>query len=88
MGKEVKFSADARNGLQEGLDILANAVKATLGPKGRHAAIERMYGPPLITKDGVTVARSITLDDKIHAQKLTKWQIRIWFQTNKERISS
>jgi len=65
MGKEVKFSSDARSGLQEGLDILANAVKATLGPKGRHAAIERTYGPPLITKDGVTVARSITLDDKM-----------------------
>lgn len=65
MSKDVKFAADARNGLQEGLDILANAVKATLGPKGRHAAIERKYGPPLITKDGVTVARAIDLDDKV-----------------------
>ncbi len=65
MGKEVKFSSNARDGLQEGLDILANAVKATLGPKGRHAAIERNYGPPLITKDGVTVARSITLTDRV-----------------------
>lgn len=65
MGKEVLFSTDARNGLQEGLDILANAVKATLGPRGRHAAIDRKYGPPLITKDGVTVARSITLDDRV-----------------------
>jgi chaperonin GroEL len=65
MSKDVKFAADARNGLQEGLDTLANAVKVTLGPKGRHAAIERNYGPPLITKDGVTVARSIDLDDRV-----------------------
>jgi len=65
MGKEVKFNADARNSLQQGLDILANAVKVTLGPKGRHAAIERQYGPPLVTKDGVTVAKSIDLDDRI-----------------------
>ena len=65
MGKNVRFSTDARNSLQEGLDILANAVKATLGPRGRHAAIERSFGPPLITKDGVTVARSISLDDRI-----------------------
>lgn len=65
MGKEVKFNADARNGLQQGLDILANAVKVTLGPKGRHAAIERQYGPPLVTKDGVTVAKSIDLDDRV-----------------------
>ena len=65
MSKEVKFSTEARQGLQEGLDILANAVKATLGPRGRHAAIERAFGPPLITKDGVTVARSITLNDRV-----------------------
>lgn len=65
MGKEVKFNADARYSLQQGLDILANAVKVTLGPKGRHAAIERQYGPPLITKDGVTVAKSIDLDDRV-----------------------
>ena len=65
MGKEVRFSSDARQGLQEGLDVLANAVKATLGPRGRNAAIERRFGPPLITKDGVTVARSITLNDRV-----------------------
>lgn len=65
MGREVKFGPEARSGLQEGLDILANAVKATLGPRGRHAAIERRFGPPLITKDGVTVARSITLSDRV-----------------------
>jgi chaperonin GroEL len=65
MGKTVKFNLEARNGLQEGVNILANAVRATLGPRGRHAAIERGFGPPLITKDGVTVAKSITLDDRI-----------------------
>jgi len=66
MSKEVKFGAEARCGLQDGLDTLANAVKATLGPKGRNAAIERAYGPPLITKDGVTVARAITLGDSVN----------------------
>jgi chaperonin GroEL len=66
MSKEVKFSSEARCGLQDGLDTLANAVKATLGPKGRNAAIERTYGPPLITKDGVTVARAITLGDSVN----------------------
>ncbi len=65
MGKEVRFSSEARKGLQEGLDILANAVKSTLGPRGRHAAIERSFGPPLITKDGVTVAKSIALEGRI-----------------------
>jgi chaperonin GroEL len=65
MNKEVSFGLEARKALQEGLDILANAVKATLGPRGRHAAIERPFGPPLITKDGVTVARSINLSDKL-----------------------
>jgi chaperonin GroEL len=65
MGKEVRFGSGARQGLQEGLDILANAVKATLGPRGRNAAIERRFGPPLITKDGVTVAKSISLDDRL-----------------------
>tara|TARA_A100001011_G_C14319697_1_gene849922 strand:+ start:4559 stop:6160 length:1602 start_codon:yes stop_codon:yes gene_type:complete len=65
MGREVKFGSEARSELQSGLDVLANAVKVTLGPKGRHAAIEVGYGAPLITKDGVTVAKSIALDDKV-----------------------
>jgi chaperonin GroEL len=65
MGKKVVIGSDARNKMKEGVDILANAVKATLGPRGRHAAIERVSGPPLITKDGVTVARYINLDDRI-----------------------
>lgn len=61
MYKEVKLGNEARVEIQKGINILADAVKATLGPRGRHAAIERPYGPPLITKDGVTVARSINL---------------------------
>ena len=65
MSKRVILGSGARSELQDGLDILANAVKATLGPRGRHAAIERAYGPPLITKDGVTVAKSIELSDRL-----------------------
>jgi chaperonin GroEL len=62
--KDVKFSSDARERLLRGVDILANAVKVTLGPKGRNVVIDRSYGSPRITKDGVTVAREIELDDK------------------------
>lgn len=65
MGKLVILGAEARDKMKEGVDILANAVKATLGPRGRHAAIERRGGPPIITKDGVTVARYINLDDHV-----------------------
>lgn len=65
MGKKVVIGSEARTKIKEGVDILANAVKATLGPRGRNAAIEREYGPPLITKDGVTVARHINLDDRL-----------------------
>ncbi|MFG1428477.1 chaperonin GroEL [Roseixanthobacter glucoisosaccharinicivorans] len=62
--KEVKFSVDARDRLLRGVDILANAVKVTLGPKGRNVVIEKSYGAPRITKDGVTVAKEIELEDK------------------------
>lgn len=65
MGKVVKIGPQAREDMLEGVDILANAVKATLGPRGRNVAIEREWGHPLITKDGVTVARHIRLDDRI-----------------------
>jgi len=61
--KEVKFSADARQRMLKGVDILANAVKVTLGPKGRNVVISKSYGAPRITKDGVTVAKEIELDD-------------------------
>ncbi|MGO4403044.1 chaperonin GroEL [Bosea sp. RAF48] len=62
--KDVKFSSDARDKMLRGVDILANAVKVTLGPKGRNVVIEKSFGAPRITKDGVTVAKEIELADK------------------------
>jgi chaperonin GroEL len=62
--KEVKFSQDARERMLRGVDILANAVKVTLGPKGRNVVLEKSFGAPRITKDGVTVAKEIELEDK------------------------
>ena len=62
--KEVRFSTDARDRLLRGVEILANAVKVTLGPKGRNVVIEKSFGAPRITKDGVTVAKEIELADK------------------------
>src|SRR5476649_2932511 len=61
--KEVRFSADARQRMLRGVDILANAVKVTLGPKGRNVVIQKSFGAPRITKDGVTVAKEIELED-------------------------
>jgi chaperonin GroEL len=62
--KEVRFSVDARDRMLRGVDILANAVKVTLGPKGRNVVLDKSYGSPRITKDGVTVAKEIELEDK------------------------
>ena len=62
--KDVKFGQDARDRMLRGVDILANAVKVTLGPKGRNVVIDKSYGAPRITKDGVTVAKEIELEDK------------------------
>jgi chaperonin GroEL len=62
--KDVKFSTDAREKMLRGVDTLANAVKVTLGPKGRNVVIEKSFGAPRITKDGVSVAKEITLEDK------------------------
>src|SRR3982751_5190940 len=62
--KEVRFSSDAREKMLRGVDVLANAVKVTLGPKGRNVVIEKSFGAPRITKDGVTVAKEIELADK------------------------
>ncbi|MBY5446990.1 chaperonin GroEL [Rhizobium leguminosarum] len=62
--KEIKFSTEAREKMLRGVDILANAVKATLGPKGRNVVIDRSFGAPRITKDGVSVAKEIELEDK------------------------
>src|SRR5256884_3503601 len=62
--KEVRFSDDARQRMFRGVNILANAVKATLGPKGRNAVLEKSFGAPTVTKDGVSVAKEIELKDK------------------------
>jgi chaperonin GroEL len=62
--KDVRFSSDAREKMLRGVDILANAVKVTLGPKGRNVVLDKSYGAPRITKDGVTVAKEIELEDK------------------------
>src|SRR5438876_10637214 len=62
--KEVKFSQDARERMMRGVDILANAVRVTLGPKGRNVVLEKSYGAPRVSKDGVTVAKEIELLDK------------------------
>ena len=64
MAKEIKFNMDARNLMREGADALANAVKVTLGPKGRNVVIDKKFGAPHITKDGVTVAKEIELEDR------------------------
>src|ERR1700757_1450991 len=62
--KDVKFSRDARERILRGVDILADAVRVTLGPKGRNVVIDKSFGAPRITKDGVTVAKEIELEDK------------------------
>src|SRR4029453_17473061 len=62
--KEVKFAQDARERMLHGVDILANAVRVTLGPKGRNVVLEKSFGAPRITKDGAPVAKEIELEDK------------------------
>lgn len=64
MAKEIKFNADARHKMEEGINILANTVKVTLGPKGRNVVLDKSFGSPLITNDGVTIAKEIELEDK------------------------
>jgi len=62
--KEVKFSVDARDRMLHGIDTLAHAVRVTLGPKGRNVLLDKSFGAPRMTKDGVTVAKEIELEDK------------------------
>ena len=62
--KEVKFGNNARQGMLDGVNILANAVKVTLGPKGRNVVLDKSFGAPTVTKDGVSVAKEIELNDK------------------------
>ena len=65
MAKEIKFDIEARDGLKRGVDALANAVKVTLGPKGRNVIISKSFGGPTVTKDGVSVAKEIELADPL-----------------------
>ena len=65
MAKNITFNTDARDSLKKGVDALANAVKVTLGPKGRNVVIDKKFGGPSITKDGVTVAKEIELEDSM-----------------------
>ena len=64
MAKIVKFDSEARSAMLRGVDVLANTVKVTLGPKGRNVVIDKSYGAPRTTKDGVSVAKEIDLEDK------------------------
>jgi chaperonin GroEL len=72
--KDVKFATDARNRMLNGVNILADAVKVTLGPKGRNVVLDKSFGAPRITKDGVSVAKEIELEDKFEtwARKWSK----------------
>ena len=63
MAKEIKYGEDARKKLLEGVNKLADTVKVTLGPKGRNVVLDRSFGAPLITNDGVTIAKEVELDD-------------------------
>ncbi|MBO4768603.1 MAG: chaperonin GroEL, partial [Bacteroidales bacterium] len=74
MAKEIKFNTEARNLMKEGADALANAVKVTLGPKGRNVVIDKKFGAPQVTKDGVTVAKEIELED--HFQNMGAQMVR------------
>ena len=65
MAKKISYDLEARTALKAGVDKLANAVKVTLGPKGRNVVIEKKFGAPTITKDGVTVAKEIELENKL-----------------------
>jgi len=65
MAKQIIFGDSARKGLKRGIDKVANAVKITIGPKGRNVVLDKGYGAPTITNDGVSIAREISLSDKI-----------------------
>ena len=73
MAKQIHFNLDARDGLRRGVDSLANAVKVTLGPKGRNVVIDRKFGSPTVTKDGVTVAKEIELNQLLLKTWEHKW---------------
>ena len=64
MAKEIQFDTEVRTKMKQGADALANAVKVTLGPKGRNVVIDKKFGAPQVTKDGVTVAKEVELEDR------------------------
>ena len=67
MAKQIKYGEEARTALQRGVDKLADTVKITLGPKGRNVVLDKKYGTPLVTNDGVTIAKEIELPDPFEA---------------------
>ena len=69
MAKEIKYGAEARQALEAGVNKLADTVRVTLGPKGRNVVLDKTYGAPLITNDGVTIAKEIELEDRYEALK-------------------
>ena len=68
MAKEIKYGIEARKALEEGVNKLANTVRVTIGPKGRNVVLDKSYGAPLITNDGVTIAKDIELEDAFENQ--------------------
>ena len=74
--KDVRFSEDSRARMSAGVNILANAVKVTLGPKGRNVVLEKSFGAPTVTKDGVSVAKEIELEDKFENMGVHRWSRR------------
>ena len=75
MAKDIKYGKDARQKMLDGVNKLADAVKITLGPKGRNVVLEKSYGSPLITNDGVTIAKEIELEDKFENMGLS-WSMK------------
>lgn len=73
MAKDIKFSEDARSSMVRGVDTLANIVKVTLGPKGRNVVLDKSFGSPLITNDGVTIAKEVELEDRFENMGLNWW---------------
>jgi chaperonin GroEL len=91
MSKEIKYSQKAREAILIGVDTLADAVKVTLGPRGRNVVLDKSFGSPNITKDGVTVAKEIELENKFEnmgAQMVKEVAIQRGFQAGRRRCKS